>query len=164
IDADCLNLHPWTLLRCSVPMVEITILAHHRGRLDNGGLGPSHHLKTWFAPQRPSVRTSSSCPSGYARSFRFAKEFGPDQVLRSDTWLRMTALAAPTTTFFEGSPFSIQISASTRSSSSYSVAAVTRPRHVMRSPCCTPPFMNVSEMRLPLIQWCPKKFTISSDM
>ncbi len=28
IDADCLNLHPWTLLRCSVRMVEITILAH----------------------------------------------------------------------------------------------------------------------------------------
>jgi hypothetical protein len=37
IDADCLNLHPWTLLRCSVRMVETTILAHHRGRLDNGG-------------------------------------------------------------------------------------------------------------------------------
>jgi len=28
IDTDCLNLHPWTLLRCSVRMVEITILAH----------------------------------------------------------------------------------------------------------------------------------------
>ena len=42
-------------------------------------------LKTWFAPQRPSVRTSSSRPSGYARPFRFAKEFGPDQVLRSDS-------------------------------------------------------------------------------
>ena len=32
-----------------------------------------------------SVRTSSSRLSGYARPFRFAKEFGPDQVLRSDT-------------------------------------------------------------------------------
>src|ERR1019366_3124662 len=42
-------------------------------------------LKTWFAPRRPSVRTSSSRPSGYARPFRFAKEFGPDQVLRSDS-------------------------------------------------------------------------------
>jgi hypothetical protein len=41
-------------------------------------------LKTWFVPQRPSVRTSSSRRSGYARPFRFAKEFGPDQVLRSD--------------------------------------------------------------------------------
>src|ERR1039457_4455013 len=42
-------------------------------------------LKIWFVPRRPSVRTSSSRPSGYARSFRFAKEFGPDQVLRSDS-------------------------------------------------------------------------------
>jgi hypothetical protein len=28
IDADYFNLHPWTLLCCSVRMVEITILAH----------------------------------------------------------------------------------------------------------------------------------------
>src|ERR1039457_7004240 len=41
--------------------------------------------KTWFAPRRPSFRTSSSRLSGYARPFRFAKEFGPDQVLMSDT-------------------------------------------------------------------------------
>jgi mRNA-degrading endonuclease toxin of MazEF toxin-antitoxin module len=66
---------------------------------------------------------------------------------------RITALAVPTTTFVAGAAFSIQISASTRSPSSHSVVPVTRPRHVMRSPCCTPPFMNVSEMRLPLIQW-----------
>src|ERR1035437_11163718 len=31
-----LNLHPWTLLRCSVRMVEFTILAHRLGRLRNG--------------------------------------------------------------------------------------------------------------------------------
>jgi hypothetical protein len=41
-------------------------------------------LKTWFAPRRPSVRTSSSRPSSYARPYRFAKELGPDQILRSD--------------------------------------------------------------------------------
>jgi hypothetical protein len=29
IDADCFNLHPRTLLRYSVRMVEITIMAHH---------------------------------------------------------------------------------------------------------------------------------------
>src|ERR1035437_5691223 len=33
----------------------------------------------------PSFRTSSSRLSGYARPFRFAREFGPDQVLMSDT-------------------------------------------------------------------------------
>src|ERR1017187_4545973 len=49
-------------------------------------------LKTWFAPRRPSVRTSSSRPSGYARPFRFAKEFGPDQVLRRDRYLSMDVL------------------------------------------------------------------------
>src|ERR1019366_1285847 len=41
-------------------------------------------LKTWFAPRQPSVETTSPCPSGYARPSRFAKEFGPGQVLRSD--------------------------------------------------------------------------------
>ena len=42
-------------------------------------------LKTWFAPRQPSVGTSSPRPSGYARPPRFAKEFGPDQVLISDS-------------------------------------------------------------------------------
>ncbi len=41
-------------------------------------------LKTLFAPRQLSVGTSSPRPSGYARTSRFAKEFGPDQVLRSD--------------------------------------------------------------------------------
>ena len=41
-------------------------------------------LKTWFALRQPSVGTNSPRPSGYARPSRFAKEFGPDQVLRSD--------------------------------------------------------------------------------
>ncbi len=47
----------------------------------------AHHLsllKTWFAPRQPFVGTSSPRPSGYARPSRFAKEFGPHQVLRSD--------------------------------------------------------------------------------
>jgi len=41
-------------------------------------------LKTWLATWQSFVGTRSTRPSGYARLSRFVKEFGPDQVLRSD--------------------------------------------------------------------------------
>jgi len=41
-------------------------------------------LKTWFAPRQPSVGTVHHASSGDARLSRLAKEFGPDQVLKTD--------------------------------------------------------------------------------
>src|ERR1700730_16093519 len=70
VDSDCCNLHHWTLLPTSVPMVEFTILALNRP-FQVVGLGPSHQYR-WFWPENGRFlfqgEGSFSSPENPARS------------------------------------------------------------------------------------------------